>query len=112
MADTRARAAIGAAAAAILGGGLLYVSAPATSLVDAPAYEVPQSVTDSIDTPITPNVSSFYDVDQWQPGPPGTLVKAEPISGAPGGTRLYRIMYQSTDLKGELHSRHRLVRRA
>lgn len=100
MASSRMKTAVAAAAAAIVGGALLYVTAPATSLVDAPAYEVPQSVTDSIDTTITPEVSSFYEVGRWQPGPPGTLVNTEPIGGAPEGTRLYRIMYQSTDLQG------------
>jgi len=100
MAGSRTTAAIGAAAAAIIGGALMYVTAPATSLVDAPAYEVPQAVTDSIDTTVTPEVSEFYDVDAWQPGPPGTLVRSEPIEGAPAGTQLYRIMYQSTDLQG------------
>ncbi|HQR79572.1 MAG TPA: lipase family protein [Actinomycetota bacterium] len=100
MSGTRTSAAIGAVAAAVIGGGLLYVTAPATSLVDAPKYEVPQQVTDSIDTTVTPEVSDFYDVGSWQPGPPGTLVKAEPIAGDAGGAHLYRIMYQSTDLQG------------
>ncbi len=81
-------------------GAALYLGAPPTTLVDAPKYEVPQSVTDSIDATITPELSSFYDVADWQPGPPGALVRAEPIDGAPAGTRLFRIMYQSTDLQG------------
>lgn len=101
MTGSRTRAAVGAIAAAILGGGLLFITAPATSLVDAPKYEVPQQVTDSIDTPITPDIPAFYDVDRWQPGPPGTLVKAEPIETQPDDAHLYRIMYQSTDLLGD-----------
>jgi hypothetical protein len=100
MAGTRAKAALAATAAAVVGGALLFVTAPATSLVDAPMYEVPASVTDSIDTTITPDVPAFYDVDGWQPGPPGELVRAEAIDGAPAGVKLYRIMYQSTDLQG------------
>ncbi len=100
MASTRAKAAIAATAAAVVGGALLFVTAPATSLVDAPMYQVPQDVTDSIDTSVTPEVSGFYDIAGWQPGPPGQLVRAEPIEGAPAGTKLYRIMYQSTDLEG------------
>lgn len=88
-------------AAALLGGGVLYASAPATSLVDAPAYQVPQSVEDSITTSITPQLPDFYRVSDWQAGAPGTLVKAEEITGAPDGIRLYRIMYQSTDLQGK-----------
>jgi len=100
MAGNRTKAALAASAAAVVGGALLYLSAPATSLVDAPAYQVPQDVTDSIDTTITPELSAFYDTAGVQAGPPGELIRAEPIDGAPAGTQLYRIMYQSTDLQG------------
>lgn len=82
MASARVRAALGAVAAAVVGGALLYATAPATSLVDSSKYEVPQSVTEAIDTTITPEVSGFYDADQWEPGPPGTLVRSEPIERA------------------------------
>ncbi|MFN8182980.1 MAG: lipase family protein [Candidatus Nanopelagicales bacterium] len=100
MPSSRTKAVLAAGVAAVVGGALLFVTAPATSLVDAPMYQVPQEVTDSIDTSVTPEVSSFYDVAGWQAGPPGQLVRAEPIDGAPPGTKLYRIMYQSTDLRG------------
>jgi alpha-beta hydrolase superfamily lysophospholipase len=34
-------------------------------------------------------------------GPPGSLISAEPMPGAPGGARAYRILYWSTGLDGE-----------
>jgi pimeloyl-ACP methyl ester carboxylesterase len=33
-------------------------------------------------------------------GAPGTLVKSEPLEGAPAGARAWRVMYRSTDLDG------------
>ncbi len=87
-------------AATILGGALLYLTAPATSLVDAPAYAIDDRLAGDLDTPITPDLPDFYKVTDWQPGTPGTLVKAEAIDGAPPGIQMYRIMYQSTDLQG------------
>lgn len=100
MPGARTRAAIMALAAAVVGGALLYSTAPATSLAQVPAYEVPAAVTDSIVTSITPELPEFYEVTRWQAGPPGALVRAEEIPGAPDGIRLHRIMYQSTDLRG------------
>jgi hypothetical protein len=87
-------------AVALVGGVLLYLTAPGTSLVDAPISAEGASVGETIDTKVTPKLSSFYDVTNWQRGTPGELVKAEPVSGAPPGIKLYRIMYQSTDLQG------------
>lgn len=89
-----------AAGAAVLGGALLFATATPTSLVNAPAFELDQAVVDGTVTSITPELSPFYDVGTWQAGPPGTLVRAEPIESAPDGMRLYRILYQSTDLQG------------
>lgn len=97
---TRTAAFIGTLAAAVIGGAALFVTAPATSLVDAPAYVVDEATADSIDTPITPELTDFYKVQSWQPGEPGTLVKAQRIPDAPPGVQMYRIMYQSTDLQG------------
>ncbi|WP_439593717.1 alpha/beta fold hydrolase [Microbacterium sp.] len=49
-----------------------------------------------------PGIDSFYeyaaaDVD----GDPGTIVKADPLLGAPFAARGWRIMYRSTDLNGD-----------
>ncbi len=49
----------------------------------------------------TPNLAAFY----RQPagaidGKPGSLVKSEPLAGAPVASRAWRIMYRSTDLNG------------
>jgi Secretory lipase len=87
-------------AASVVGGAALLVTAPATSLVDAPAYSVDDALAADLDTPITPQLPDFYKVSSWQPGEPGTLVKAEPIADAPADVNMYRIMYQSTDLEG------------
>ncbi|MGV1037744.1 MAG: lipase family protein [Candidatus Nanopelagicales bacterium] len=92
---------LAAIAVALVGGILLYVTAPATSLVDAPISPEGAGVGETIDAKITPALSNFYDVGKWTPGAPGTLVKAEPVPGAPAGIKLYRIMYQSTDLQGK-----------
>ena len=34
-------------------------------------------------------------------GPPGTLIRQEPMSGAPLGAKTFRVLYRSTGLKGE-----------
>jgi pimeloyl-ACP methyl ester carboxylesterase len=44
----------------------------------------------------------FYDAPRSQlAGEPGTLVRQEPIDGAPLGAAAYRVLYRSTGLKGE-----------
>jgi hypothetical protein len=91
---------ITAIAAALVGGIMLFVSAPGTSLVDVPISPEGAASTETINTNVTPALSDFYNVGTWVPGAPGTLVKAEPIPGAPAGIKLFRIMYQSTDLQG------------
>jgi len=90
-----------AVAVALVGGILLYLSAPATSLVNAPISPEGAVSAETIDTKVTPELASFYNVGSWTAGAPGTLVKAEPIAGAPADIKLYRIMYQSTDLQGK-----------
>lgn len=97
---SRATAFVATLTAAVLGGGIMYLSAPPTSLVDAPAYAIDETLSGDLDTPITPDLPDFYQVSDWQTGAPGTLVKAEAIDGAPAGIQMYRIMYQSTDLQG------------
>src|ERR1700746_2693598 len=45
---------------------------------------------------------SFYDAPRsLLNGAPGTLVRQEPIDGAPLGASAYRVLYRSTGLKGE-----------
>ena len=95
---TRTAAFIGTLAAAVIGGAALFVTAPATSLV-TPCIRGRRATADSIDTPITPELTDFYKVQSWQPGA-RTLVKAQRIPDAPPGVQMYRIMYQSTDLQG------------
>jgi acetyl esterase/lipase len=46
--------------------------------------------------------TSFYDAPRsLLPGQPGTLVRQEPIDGAPFGAAAYRVLYRSTGMKGE-----------
>lgn len=47
--------------------------------------------------------ASFYDwlPAQAQSGRTGTLIRAEPLGGAPSGSRAWRILYRSTGLAGE-----------
>jgi len=46
--------------------------------------------------------TSFYDAPtSLLPGQPGTLVRREPIDGAPLGAAAYRVLYRSTGIKGE-----------
>lgn len=100
MALSRGASIAVAAGAAVVGGGLLFATAAPTTLVDAPAYEIPADVTEFGASNVTPELTPFYDVADWRPGAPGALVRSEPIEGAPDGMQLYRIMYQSTDLQG------------
>ena len=44
---------------------------------------------------------SFYDPPKpLPPGPPGTLIRVEPLEGAPDGASASKILYKSTDLHG------------
>ena len=46
--------------------------------------------------------SPFYDAPaSLADGPPGSLVRQEPMDGAPLGASSYRVLYRSTGLKGE-----------
>ena len=46
--------------------------------------------------------TSFYDAPRSQlAGQPGTIVRQQPINGAPLGASAYRTLYRSTGLKGE-----------
>lgn len=94
-------AAVGVSVGAALASGVvLFATAAPSSLVNSPAYEVPAQVTSEVGGGVAVPLAPFYDVTSWQPGAPGTLVKAEPVDGGPDGMKLYRIMYQSTDLQG------------
>src|SRR5690349_9713372 len=45
---------------------------------------------------------SFYDAPRAElAGAPGTLVRQEPIDGAPLGAFAYRVLYRSTGMRGE-----------
>jgi hypothetical protein len=45
---------------------------------------------------------SFYDAPRAElAGAPGTLVRQEPIDGAPLGASATRVLYRSTGMKGE-----------
>ena len=44
----------------------------------------------------------FYQAsEQVLPGRPGTVIRQEPMRGAPLGAKAYRVLYRSTGLKGE-----------
>jgi hypothetical protein len=86
-----------AAAAALLAGLAVAVTAPPPLLVDIAAYP---DAADEFAGSLTPEVSDFYDVVGWTPAPAGTLARAEPIEPAPPGVRAWRILYHSTDLAG------------
>ncbi|MFS0732212.1 alpha/beta fold hydrolase [Microbacterium sp. 1P10UB] len=46
-------------------------------------------------------IAAFYDIPADAPaGPPGSIVKSEPLLGVPLDTRAWRVMYRSTDLNG------------
>ncbi|MEI2716833.1 MAG: lipase family protein [Candidatus Nanopelagicales bacterium] len=100
MAMSRSAAALGTAVVAVVAGGLLYVSAPASSLVDAPAFPKEESQAADLDATITPKLADFYDTPLGQTKTPGTLVSAQEVDGAPAGTKVFRILYSSTDLQG------------
>jgi hypothetical protein len=100
MAFSRGGKVLGTVGAVIVAGLLLAVTAPPTSLVDAPAFALDPEEQGEFDTTIVPELTAFYDAAGVTPGPPGTLIRAEPVKEAPAGVKVYRIMYQSTDLQG------------
>jgi Secretory lipase len=86
---------------AIVSGLLLIACSPPTSLVDAPMYDMSSDTAGDLDTPVTPELSPFYEMTGWAPtGRPGALIRAEPVSEAPNDVRMWRIIYESTDLAG------------
>lgn len=100
MALTRRTAVAAGVVASVLGGALLFTTAPPSNLRDVPAYAVDEAVEEPIrNVNIIPELTEFYDVDGVPAGPPGQFVRAEEIEDAPDGIRLFRIMYQSTDLE-------------
>ena len=64
---SRTTALVGTAIAAVVAGAALYVTAPPTSLVDAPAYPQSEALTADLDSTVTPKMTSFYDPGQWTP---------------------------------------------
>jgi len=47
-----------------------------------------------------PAPGPFYDAGGLSLGPPGTLLRLEPLEWAPGGASAFRMLYSSTDLNG------------
>lgn len=91
---------IAALAVAVVSGALLYVSAPGSTLVDVPMFT--SAGGDDFSTPVTPELSPFYDIDSVGDRRPGTVLRAEPVQGAPAGIQMYRFIYTSTDLDGNI----------
>ena len=47
-------------------------------------------------------IGHFYDApDPLPPAPPGTLIRTQRLLGAPEGTDAWRVLYHSTDLRGD-----------
>lgn len=86
--------------AAVISGLVLFATAPASSLVDAPMNQEWQGEGGDFDTAITRPLSPFYDTPMPDDAEVGELFAAEPVDGAPPGVRMYRILYVSTDLQG------------
>lgn len=86
--------------AAVLSDVVLFATAPATSLVDAPINEQSQAQGGDFDTNITPPLTAFYDTPVPAGAHIGQLIAAEPVDGAPADVLVYRILYVSTDLQG------------
>jgi len=51
-------------------------------------------------TPVGPGPRFYQTAPDELPGKPGSLIRSEPINGAPAGARAYRILYRSTDRDG------------
>lgn len=100
MALSRGRTLAIGVGAAVLGGAGLLLTAPPSNLVDVPAYDESVALQDRLNGTITPTLTSFYDETGYTPGPPGQLIRAERVDGAPADVKMYRIVYQSTDLQG------------
>ncbi len=50
----------------------------------------------------TSSQTAFYQVDPTElPGPPGSLIRVEPLSGAPPGAAAYRVLYRSRGLANQ-----------
>lgn len=89
---------ISALCIAIIGGIVLFLTAPPSNLIDVPINDSGAGAVE-LDTTKNPELSSFYDPGKWTPKGPGTLIKAEPVADAPAGVKAYRVMYESTDLQ-------------
>lgn len=92
----------------IVGGlfaGLLTMTATSTTTAD-PGLHVPGAPNNlgsykEFTSNVTEPLSAFYDIPpNLGNDTPGTILKWEPIKGAPAGTVAYRIMYRSTNVDG------------
>jgi acetyl esterase/lipase len=51
---------------------------------------------------VMPALAGFYEASPSEiPGKPGTIIRTEPMSGAPLGAKAYRVLYRSTSFRGE-----------
>lgn len=94
---------VAAVVAAGLSGLALAVTAPPPYLVDVAAFAGAVNATPGTGQTVTPELSAFYEIDSASlPDGPGVLIKAEEILDAPQGVDVYRIMYSSEDLQGNV----------
>ena len=57
--------------------------------------------TEPVATTLPPG-GDFYEIpDPLPAGPPGTIIRSEPITGAPDGAQAWLVLYTSTDVSGE-----------
>lgn len=97
---SHSRRIVGGLLTVLVGGGLLLGTSPPSTSVDAPAPSGRADAAELIGMSNVPELSDFYDVTDYEPGEVGSLVRAEEIADPPTGTRLFRILYRSTDLTG------------
>lgn len=91
-----------ALAAIVVLGVLLAVTAPASPVLDVPAPSEAVANPPGTESTVTPPVPDFYDIDAGDlpDAAPGTMIKTEELTGAPSGTKVFRIMYHSRDDHG------------
>lgn len=68
-----------------------------TDVIDAPAVPTDVSAPAGTNVTVAPPVPAFYDVNQPAPGEAGTVIRSEPVAGAPDGFDVFRIIYNSRD---------------
>ncbi|QKT08120.1 hypothetical protein HUN08_13680 [Gordonia sp. X0973] len=81
-------------------GALLLATAPPTNLVNAPINPNAGAQGGDFDTKVTPALASFYDTPLPPDAHVGQLFAAQPVEEAPADVKMFRILYVSTDLRG------------